>query len=96
MSKCVDYKTTFPDTHRHFRPATEISSEFPIVCGGLELKKNNFKNKTCLDAQPMNDVFEFSNVENNHIYGPMCKKRKRNLEQMNFCKKILQVSYSKK
>ena len=41
MSKCVDHKTTFLDTHRHFRPATEISKKLPIVCGGLELKKSN-------------------------------------------------------
>ena len=33
MSKCFDHKTTFPDTHRHFRPAIEISRKFPIVCG---------------------------------------------------------------
>ena len=46
-----DHKTTFPDTHRHFRPRIEISRNFPIVCGGLELKKNNLKSKSCLDMQ---------------------------------------------
>ena len=44
MSKCFDHRTTFPDTHRHFRPATEISRMFPIVCRGLELK-NSFENR---------------------------------------------------
>ena len=42
ISRCVDHKSTFPDTHRHFRLATEISRKLPIVCGalgGLELKK---------------------------------------------------------
>ena len=41
MSKCFDHKTMFSDTHRHFRPAIEISRKRPIVCGGLELKKSN-------------------------------------------------------
>ena len=41
----------------------------PIVCGGLELKKSNLKNKTCLDTQPMNDDFEFFDFER-IIYGP--------------------------
>ena len=39
MSKRVDPKTTFPNTHRKFRPATEISRKCPIVCGGLELNE---------------------------------------------------------
>ena len=43
MSKCFDHKTTFPDTHRHFRPAIEISRICPIVCRSLELKKSNYK-----------------------------------------------------
>jgi len=58
MSKCVDHKTTFLDTHRHFSPATEISRKFPIVCKGLKLKTSYLKHEKCLDAQPMNDMFE--------------------------------------
>ena len=50
-----DHKNTFLDTHKHFRPAIEISRRFPIVCKGLELKNNNFKKDKWLDAQPMND-----------------------------------------
>ena len=56
MSKCFDHKTTFPDTHRHFHLATEISRNCSIVCKGAELKNSN-KRKTCLDTQPMNDFF---------------------------------------
>ena len=50
MSKCFYRKTTFPDTHRHFRLAIEISKTFPIVCGGLEVKKSK-KKQTCLNSQ---------------------------------------------
>ena len=56
--KVCDHKTIFPDTHRHFRPATKISRQCPIVCGSAELKNSNLKNETCLDTQPMNDTFE--------------------------------------
>ena len=45
MSNCFNHKATFPDTHRHFRPAIEISRKIPIVCEGLELKKSNLENK---------------------------------------------------
>ena len=41
MSQCFDHKTTLPDTHRHFRLAIEISKTNLIVCGDLELKKDN-------------------------------------------------------
>ena len=44
-------KNSFPDTHRHFRLAIEISGKCPIVCGGLKLKVSNFIHK-CLDSQP--------------------------------------------
>ena len=37
MSKCSDHKTTFPDTHRHFCLAPEISRKYLIVFGSLEL-----------------------------------------------------------
>ena len=37
MSQCIDHKTTFLDTHRHFRLAIEVSNRITIVCGGLEL-----------------------------------------------------------
>ena len=71
MSKCVDHKTTFLDKHRHFRPATEISRSCSIVCGGLELKKSNLRNKTCLDAQHTNDTFElFETITN--IFQNLC------------------------
>ena len=53
MSKCFDHKTIFLDTPRHFRPAIEISRKFPVVCGCLELQKNNQEKRTCLDSQPM-------------------------------------------
>ena len=53
MCLCVDYKTTFPDTHRHFRPAVEIARTVPVFCGGLELKKSNFQKVKMLGLQPM-------------------------------------------
>ena len=59
MLKCFEHKTTFPDTHRHFRLANEISRNCPTVCGYLELTKRNFKSKTCLNTQPVNDAFKF-------------------------------------
>ena len=52
MIKSFDHKTTFPDTHRHFRLAIEISQKCPIACRGLELKRATQKT-TCLDSQPM-------------------------------------------
>ena len=61
MSKCFDHETTFPDTHRHFCPAIDISRRIPIVCWGLRLKKINLKNKTCLDTQFMQNKFKMSN-----------------------------------
>ena len=39
MSQSIDNKTTFPDTHRHSRPAMNSQS------GGLQLKKNIFRTK---------------------------------------------------
>ena len=69
MSKCFGHKTVFLDTHRHFRPAIEISRIGPIFCGGLELKKSNLKNKKCGDTQLINDnykLFYFPKI----IYGP--------------------------
>ena len=33
MVKCFEHKTTFLDTHRHFRLATDYSRFVPIVCG---------------------------------------------------------------
>ena len=62
MSKCLDHKTKFPDTHRHFRPVIEISRKFPIVRRGLELKKNNLKTTRCLDTQLMKEEFIKTNV----------------------------------
>ena len=35
MSSCLDHKTTFPDIHRHFRPAIEVSKNCHIACEGL-------------------------------------------------------------
>ena len=58
MSRCFDHKTTFPDTHRHFRLAIEISRELPIVCRGQKLKKSNLENEKCLEVQLMNYIFE--------------------------------------
>ena len=49
MSKYSDHNTNFPDTHRHFRLAIEISRIFTVVCGGLELKKEQLEKRTCLD-----------------------------------------------
>ena len=43
MSKCFEHKTTFPETHRHIRPAIEIFRNVLIVCKGLELKNSNLK-----------------------------------------------------
>ena len=44
-------KSPYLDTHRHFRPAIEISRIFPIACGGLELKMSNLKNEhACVDS----------------------------------------------
>ena len=43
MSQCIHHKTTFPDAHRHFRMAIEISRGFPTACGVLELEKSNFQ-----------------------------------------------------
>ena len=43
MSGCFDHKTTFPDTHRHFRPAIDISMKFPIACGGQSSNNATFK-----------------------------------------------------
>ena len=57
--KCVDHKNTFPDTHRHFHLATEISRICHIGCEGAELQNSNLKNTTCLDTQPMHNS-EFS------------------------------------
>ena len=59
MSTCFDHKTTFPDTHRNFHPAIEISRKFTIASGLLEPQKSDFENKTCLDTQPMYDTFDF-------------------------------------
>ena len=52
MIKLFNHKTTFLDTHKHFRLAIEVSKIFPIVCGALELEKSNLANE-CLDSQPM-------------------------------------------
>ena len=37
--KCFGHETTFPHTHRYFRPATStsIARKNPLVCGGQEL-----------------------------------------------------------
>ena len=43
VSQCIDHKATFPDTHRHFRPAIEICRNVLIVRGGLELKRSKFQ-----------------------------------------------------
>ena len=45
MSRYFEHKTTFPNTHRRFRPAIRISRKFTILCGDLELKKNNLEMK---------------------------------------------------
>ena len=39
MPKCVDHKTTFPDTHRHFRSATEISRKLSHRLRGCRAQK---------------------------------------------------------
>ena len=70
MSTFFDYKKTFSDTHRNFRLVLEMSRNVAIVCEGLELKKSNFKNKTCLDTQPMNDKIDkltFGKVFSDHL-----------------------------
>ena len=59
MSKCFGHKTTFPDTHRHFRPAIDNSSKQTHRLRGLQLKKSSSENKICLDTQPMNDNFDY-------------------------------------
>ena len=74
MSKSFDHKTTFPDTHRRFRPAIEISMSIPIVCVDLELIKSNLKNKTCLDTQPINEHFETVDFSKKQLSGPYVKK----------------------
>ena len=38
MLKCFDHKTTFPDTHRHFRQTIQISRTVPIVLRGSRTK----------------------------------------------------------
>ena len=53
MSTCLDHTTTFPNTRRHFRLAIEIPRNVPILCGGLELKKEQLKKQTCLDSKPI-------------------------------------------
>ena len=56
-------KPHFLDTHKHFRPVIEILRKCPITWGGT-----TYKNKTCLDSQPMDNVFETfipkTNVQN--------------------------------
>ena len=73
MWKCFDHNATFPDTHRHFRPAIEISWSLPIVCGGLELKKSSLKNdrQTCLDSPPM---FLKCSMFKKYVLDPTSKK----------------------
>ena len=75
MSRCFDHKTIFPDTYRHFRPATEIPRKLPIVCRGLELKKSSSKNKVCLDTQPMNDKIDMFDFRTNNCRTPYAKKQ---------------------
>ena len=60
MSKCFDHKTTFPDTHRHFCLAIEISRKFPIVCEGLELKQSSLKTKHAWIRSPWMIIFKFT------------------------------------
>ena len=45
MSKCFYHKNIFPNTHKHFRPARNISKKLRILGGGLQLKKINLKTK---------------------------------------------------
>ena len=72
MPKCFYHKTTFLDTHRHFRQAIEFSSKSPIVCGGLELtkiQKEQLKNKhVWIRSLCYVDLCWFRLVRNMHIY----------------------------
>ena len=73
MSKCFDQRTTFLDTHSHFRRAIEISRICPIVCGGLELKKRNLKNKNMLGFTAY--VSEIPDFQSNMFWTPCVQKQ---------------------
>ena len=75
MSKCFDHEATFLDTHRHFRLAIKISRICSIICGGLELKKEQLGKQTCLDSQPTLLNCSIPEWKQQHIPDPLWKNK---------------------
>ena len=77
MSKCFDHISTFLDTHKHFRPAIEISRTCPSFAGVQSSKRTTTKiTKTTMVGFAAYATSEFRfrffrkrhSIQNIHIY----------------------------